>query len=150
MEKFKRQVRNRLIYFRFLLLVPLGLLIAVAVWGSAPNEVNSDIADFSYGAQVGMSAGLAGGIILRMRKYYRATKNVDAMRRLYVAETDERTLAINLRIANTGYFVTLGASFIGSVIAGFFDQEIMIVLLGVGFFMLFLRGVLGIYYGNKL
>ena len=108
------------------------------------------IPSFIQGFQTGVFIAIEMFFIVYMAKYMKAKKDDKALRKMYIAETDEHKILIMQKTGSHGILISLLGLTIGTIIAGFFDSTIFFTLLGATVFVLLVEYLLLAYYSKKL
>lgn len=144
MEQYKKTLRLRirimgLSYFGFTL-----FLIYDQFFAPVQKEVNI-MAEF----QKGLLVGLAVVLMFLVSKYQKALRDDAALKKLYLKAKDERKKAI--MDASGGYVLPACSVIImiAGIVGGYYDKVIFYSLIGCGYFLLTIKGILKIYYMKK-
>ena len=148
MENFKKQLVSRQV------LLTAGLLFAAAALiftGRFEKETVAPehLRGFIDGFQVGIAAGLFAVLLIFAVKHFVAIRNPDRMKKLYIAETDERRLFIKQRTGDIGMNIISYGLVVGTAVAGNLNDTVFLTLLGGSVFVTAVRGFLKIYYNIK-
>ena len=149
MEGFQKTIRNRLI---LLTTGVLGACTAILLSARFEKAVASlaSMQGFTAGFQCGIAASLLGVLFVFIVKYLMAARNPERMKRLYIAETDERNLYIRQQSGSVGMNVITYAIAVGTCMAGNIDDTVFLTLLGVCVFVVSVRGFLKLYYRYRV
>ena len=148
MENFRKQLFNRQI------LLVAGLLLAAAALvftgrfekgTTAPESLRG----FIDGFQVGIAMGLLAVLLIFAVKHFLAIRNPDRMKKLYIAETDERRLFIKQKTGDIGMNIISYGLVVGTAVAGNINDTVFLTLLGACLFVTAVRGFLKIFYNKK-
>lgn len=143
MENFRKQVKRTLIIYIAVLAAAIVLWIVFSVFDIAGNE--NDSSSFRMGACSGITTIMALNIV----RYSAALKNDEELKKLYIAETDERARLIyeksnsaSLRTAT----LVLGLS---AMVASFYSKAVFYTLIYVIFVIIFIQVGFNFYYRRK-
>ena|GEM_PF-1699840 len=134
MEKYKEKVQKITRVFTALISVCGVIAVILCVWqlsGVSIPAVSHDkgLQDFLSGVRIGMFIGFEVVLIYRLTRYRRAIKNPDLLEKLYIQETDERTIFILQKSfsATFGISIILFAFF--GIVASFWSMAVCLTLL---------------------
>ncbi|MDD3393740.1 MAG: DUF2178 domain-containing protein [Anaerotignum sp.] len=141
MENFKKKLKKRILFGAiYCCLVPCLVLILHFAVGETP----------SAGFTAGFATGLAGVALFFVIQSALALRNEEKVRRLYIAETDERQLYIANKAASTSILAILAGIGLAAVVASYCDRTVFYTLLGMLFFICASIGASKLYYSKKL
>ena len=148
MESFRKKLINRQS------LLVAGLLFATAALiftGRFEKETPASerLRGFIDGFQVGIAVCLLVVLIIFAVRHFLAIRDSDRMKKLYIAETDERRLFIKQKTGDIGMNVVLYGLIIGTAVSGNINDTVFLTLLGASLFVTAVRGFLKIYYNKK-
>ena len=149
MEEFKKQLQRRQ------QILVCALLFTASALTLSRKAFNTQAAEqfispaMVYGFQAGlMTALLACGIFLLIRNGM-FLKNPEQLKKLYIEETDERTLLIRQKSGSVGMnFVMFGLA-IAAAVAANFNAMVFFTLLGACVFVSIVRFALKVYYRQR-
>lgn len=141
MEKFKRKLRNRMIYLTVLVIFTLttfGLLMQY------------DLEDYTCGFFVGLVGSLCLCFIISLINYFKLMKNPDKLREEYIKEDDERNQKIKEKVDSTSFitFLLLLAGI--TTIMVFIDHKIATLISCLIWLGVVVKLLLTVYYKKKL
>ena len=142
MENFIRRKKKQLIIYRVLYIVELVAALATLLLDKF-NILNSQ--DTLFSALIGAAAAMLV-FALQTKK---ALKDPERLKKLYVAETDERRISINLsssHLANNLFAVIL---IIGIIVSAFLDTKIYGALFIVAVIWLACKVISELYFNKK-
>ena len=146
MEQYKAKLQRRI---NALSLVAVGtaLIYAGLVFfrGQLP-AVPSFIKGFHIGAFIGLELIIA----FYLGKCMQAIKNADTLKKMRIAETDERTGLVLQKASSLGMSVMFFGLGLAAIISGFLNVVMFFTLLGVLFFALVVFYTLWVYFARKL
>lgn len=149
MEKYKQQVKKRMVLLYLYNALSLIIIILTSIYSNVVPEGNQNISEMIRGFQFGTYLCLQLFLLKYIIKFQQALKTESALKDLYIEENDERTKFIKNKIGGFGFNFTLAVIAAATVTAGFFNQLIFCTLLGVLIFMALTKGVLKLYYRKK-
>ena len=154
MEQFKNKVeaQNRSITISILIWAAICLFGFVFEAGDILIPVTGDghWSSLWHGFISGVSCGILLLMVIALVRNRKALKDEKALRKLYIAETDERTIKIwtSARALAMQTFLMLGLA--AGIIAGYFSMTVSITILAC----VFIHSVIGVlckvYYSRKL
>jgi len=152
MEAFRKMIKTRINIGKVLLLIGAALVAMVFILGERIKNM-LDVPDFLRGVMYGFNIGIVCGfIIIVLRHMYRnisALKDDDKLKKLYIAESDERNLLILQKSGSIGINVNKIGLMIGASVSAYFSMAVFFTLLGACIFVSLTRGVLKLYYQKK-
>lgn len=148
-EKLKAQTRNTTV--GILIWASICLLGFVFEAGDIliPIGENSHWASMWHGFISGVSCGFLVLMVIALIRNLRAMKDEKALRKLYIAETDERNIKIwtSARATAMQTFLMLGLA--AGIVAGYFNMTVSITILAC----IMVHSVIGllckVYYSKK-
>lgn len=146
MDTFKKQLRSRQ------MLLAAGLMIAcsaVTLTGGNNPVLPDFFKGFVDGFQVGLLAVLLGATIFNMIRIQIAVRNPEKLKKLYVAETDERKLFIQQKAGSMGFTIVIFGLVLATIVAGNYNITVFFTLLGATVFVEMVGGFLKIFYKFK-
>lgn len=146
MEEFKKQLRSRQ------MMLVAGLMIAcsaVSLTGGHEPVMPDFFKGFVDGFQVGLLAALLGVTIFFLIRIQIAVRDPEKLKKLYVAETDERKLFIQQKAGSLGFTVVLFGLVLATIVAGNYNITVFFTLLGATVFVEMVGGLLKIFYKLK-
>ena len=141
MELFKKKIKTRIV----LLCAVLLLFVTILLYNQfGASDALKDSLAFSF--QCGFSA--AGSIVLVfwLMKYRGALKDEAKLRLLYNEEKDERMSAIRAKAGIPMVLILSMALVLGGMIIGYFNETVIVVLIGVALFQLLVSLGVKLYY----
>ena len=149
MEEFKKQLQRRQQILACALLFTSSALTLSRRFLTTQAAEQFISPSMVYGFQAGLvTALLACGIFLLIRNGM-FLKNPEQLKKLYIAETDERTLLIRQKSGSVGMNFTLYGLAVGAAVAANLNVTAFFTLLGATFFVALVRLALKLYYRNK-
>jgi len=144
MDEFKKTMRRRQI------LLVAGLLFACSGVLLSRSYIRQPVASefsegFIGGFQFGILLGLLSFLIFFLIRNVLAMRNPDRLRKLYIAETDERIQFIKQKSGSEGLNIITYGLAVGSAIAGNINETVFFTLLGACLFVVSVRGLLKVY-----
>jgi len=148
MEEFRKTLQRRQTY------LSLGLLFAAVVIllgrGLARIQSNSVFApEIVSGFHTGLATAFTAVLLFRTVRIRMMSKNPEQMKKLYIAETDERTLLIKQKSGSVGMNFVLYGLLVGACVAGYFEIIAFFTLLCATVFVALVRLSLKLYYRRK-
>ncbi|MHA6482171.1 hypothetical protein ACX1C1_09775 [Paenibacillus sp. strain BS8-2] len=105
---------------------------------------------FIKGFHIGAFIGLEAFCLIYLGNCIRVIRNEEAMKKMIIAETDERTALIVRNASALGMgMIHLGLG-IATIIAGFLNKTVFFSLMGSQFFILIVFYASWVYYARKL
>lgn len=153
MEQFKKKLeaQTKSITFSILIWAAICLLGFVFEAGDilTPIAGNSHWTSMWHGFISGSSCAFLILMVIALIRNLKATKDDKALRKLYIAETDERTIKIWTSARATAMQVFLMLGLAAGIIAGYFNMIVSLTILAC----VMVHSVIGIlckvYYSKK-
>ncbi len=154
MERFKDKLRldNIVTAICIFFLALFAILAAAAEAGAISFLIAGDSHWQSAwpGFISGAAFGIMGVMVAFLIRNILALRDEKKLKKLYIQETDERTIAIwsNARVA--AYRTFLVVALVAGVIAGYFSITVSITIIACAFFASIIGLIYVIYYSRKL
>lgn len=146
MKAFKKKVQTRIWIFSLLAVGVVLLYIGFLIYRPQLPVLSSFVKGFHQGIFLGLEVIIVGFLVRNVR----AIKSEDALRKLHIEETDERTGQIIQNAATLGISIVLFGLALATAVAGFFNMIAFLTLLGTLLFMLILFFSLWGYYAKRI
>lgn len=143
MENFRKQAKRTLIIYIAVLAVAIVLWVVFTVFDIAGGENNSS--NFREGACAGVTALMA----LNAARYSAALKNDEKLKKLYIAETDERTRLIYEKSNSASFRTVVIVLGLSTMVASFYSETVFYTLIAVIFVIVFIQVGFNFYYRRK-
>lgn len=150
MEKYRQNMKKRAI------LLIAGVVVLTIIFGASHflsnryfNALNFQ-KEFFEGAQAGFFMGLETILIFFTVKTLVALSSDEKLKKQYIRENDERFALIKQKSGHVSYFIILAGLALAIVISSFFNETVFFTLVGVLFFVEFVRIGLKIFYKWRL
>lgn len=127
----------------------IGFIVLTLLYRTRVAVGDENLSDMIRGYQVGIFTGIQLMLLKDIVNYTGAMKDEAKLKKLYIAENDERARLIQDKIGGVGFNFSLAVLGIATVAAGFFNQLVFVTLLAVLIFMAFMKGFLKLYYRRK-
>ena len=153
MKEYRVKVQKRRIWLAAEL---VGVLLVVAASGAysyfvlSREYAESHLHGFVLGIGFGLIITLAGLLVYKIIQCAKALKSEEALRKLYIAETDERTRLINDKVGGFGYNLALAGLALAGAAASFINPAISVTLYAALAYLALLKAALTRYYNAKL
>jgi len=152
LDAFRKKVRARNSIGRVMLLI--GAALAVMDFVMREHIAGGfKAADFFKGFGSAFNIGVIYGImsvaILFIIRNNKALKDDEKLKKLYIAETDERNLSIYQKAGSTGMNTITVGLLIGACVSIYFNMTVFFTLLGACLFVSLVRGVFKLYYHKR-
>ena len=151
MEKYRESLKKRQQVYGFTAaMIPVFTLL-VRVWTNrlAISPGNGHLADFMHGMSVGLLCMIILVLAKGMFSARKALKDEVALKKLYIAETDERTVFLRNKMGVVGVRGAVFLLLFASVIASFFHAVVSFTLAIAAAGISFVFLVVKIYYKAK-
>ena len=148
MDKFRKKLKIRL------LTQITGLICACAAFLFSFNlpkrTSDSDLVyAFEAGFETGIFASFVCLLVLLIIRTSAAIMKPERLKKMYIAETDERILFIRQKSGSVGMSIILYGLVLGTIVAGNLDYTVFFTLLGACMFVGLIQGFLKFYYWKK-
>lgn len=143
MENFRKQAKRTLKIYIAVLITAIALWVVFTVLRIAGGEENSS----SFGT------GACGGIItlmaLNIARYSAALKDDEKLKKLYIAETDERARLIYEKTNSASFRTAIIVLGLSAMVASFYSETVFYTLVAVIFVIAFIQAGFSFYYRRK-
>jgi hypothetical protein len=147
MDDYRKKLSRRLWALGVPAVLFAALNILLSLWFNRQRA--GGIPDFIRGFHWGVMLGVAAVFLYSLVRYTRALRNGEALKKLYIAETDERALMIRQKAAAGGMSLNLMGLAAAAVIAGYFNTTVFFALLGAALFSGLTNIALKLYYRRR-
>jgi len=159
LDAFRKKVRTRNYIGIVLLLIGAALIAMnfimkehVTSGGEAAGFFSDSgfvFSDFGLGFNFGIVCGFMITAIFYIYRNVKALKDDEKLKKLYIAETDERNLLILQKSGSVGLNVITIGLLIGASVSIYFNEMVFFTLLGACLFVSLVRLVFKLYYHKK-
>ena len=151
MDVFRKKVKARVAAGGALLAIGAVLLVAIALFGERITQAEGpeSMRDFAQGFSFGLICALVFIGVFYIFRCVASLSDEEKLKKLYIAETDERNLLIQQKIGGAGLNVCIIGLLIGASISAYFDLTVFFTLAGACFFAAATKAILKRYYRNK-
>lgn len=146
MSKFKQKLRMRIILS---LLAAVGAAAVFFTIYYATGGMGK-LPDFIQGFQVGIFTAVEIVSVLQALFTLLALRNEEKMKKLYIKETDERTILITQKSGSSSFLILTFGLLLATITAGFFSETVFFTLLAAVAFIELVRILAALYYKRKL
>ncbi|WP_138751494.1 hypothetical protein [Paenibacillus sinopodophylli] len=146
MNAYKEKMRTRMNLVSFAAAGAALIFAGLMLYRDHLPVLPSFIKGFHIGAFIGFEVVAAW----YLGKCMRARKNDTEMKKLYIAENDERTGLIFRNASTLGMSIVLIGLGVAAIVSGFFNANVFFTLMGSLIFVLIVFYTLLIYYARKL
>ncbi|HCC35845.1 MAG TPA: hypothetical protein DEQ02_09555 [Ruminococcaceae bacterium] len=152
MEELKKRLRNRQIVLISGLVAACGALLLSRIFLrdiSDTDRLPDFLRGFISGFQTGIVLALFGFMLFFLIRNSMAMRNPDRLKKLYIAETDERGLFIKQKAGSVGMDIIMYGLAVAAAVSGNLNGTVFFSLFGACLFVTLIRAILGIYYSEK-
>ena len=142
MEKFRKQIMIKLV-------LHIVFAVLMAATFLAVYHIYDEKDTFSVGYSAGFCSGLIGAVLVIAFRYLVVLRDTEKLKRIYVAETDERLRLIREKTASGSFTVSILILGFATVIATFFSDTVVCVLAAVIGVMVVIKIAFKFYYDRK-
>lgn len=146
MEKFRKEVKTRLVLIRVFFVVVMAVLLNQQ-FGFVSLPVTGN--EYIEGFQMGLILGMELSLLVLTVKYQWALKNERQLEDLYNKSHDEHTILIRQKAGLPVTWVIGVALVFAAVIAGYYNMTVFYTLLAVAFVQFAVSGTLKVLYSRK-
>lgn len=153
METYRVKIKKRRIW---LIVELIAALLVVGAAGAYSYFVLSYVyaEDWLRGFVLGIGFGLLVAVVMfvvyDIVKCSQALKNEERLRKMYIAETDERTRLINDKVGSFGFSLGLGGLAVAGAAASLLHPVVSVTLFAALAFMTLVKAGLTFYYNKRL
>ena len=149
MEAFKKKLQRRaVVLIGGMVMVWIAYIISFQAFLTGYHSQNI-IDNIRSGFLFGVGVGIYAIMLYFFVQAACAIKNTEKLKRLHIAETDERKQYIKQK---SGAFLAQITGFglaLGAIVAGGFNDVVFFTLLGACYFVLIIHAILKVYYRLK-
>lgn len=155
MEKYYEKVKRRLVVDIMLVIVlmPIAVYTAIVFFKMDSPLVGSSLMEFWGGFINGVRSSIVAGFISFLMvmsvRDWKALKDKEKRKELYIAEHDERLISINEISSRMSFNIILYFIMVAALITGLYDSIISVTLFCVWVFIVVVRIITYIIYSNK-
>lgn len=106
--------------------------------------------DFAEGLITGFFSGIMIVAIYNLSRMFAALKNEEKLKEMYIAETDERNIAIGKETASTATIISVMLTALAAIVAGFINITVCITLAAALLFWAIVTVSVRSYYNKKM
>lgn len=147
MDAFRKKLKARITIGAGIILICVPLLLLNLPLGE--NRGATDLILFAHGVSFGFICLLIFIAVLHICKYSAARKNDEKLKKLYIAETDERTLLIMQKSGSVGMTASIIGLAVSASVSAYFNITVFFTLLGACMFVSLIKGILKLYFRGK-
>ena len=144
MENFRKQAKRTLIIYIAVLIAAIALWSGFSAVEAAGGENNSS----NFGT--GFCAGVIAFMAINILRYSTALKNDEKLKKLYIAETDERGKLICEKSDVSAFKVILCIVVLSAMVASFYSDMVFYTLIAVMLTIIFVKEGFRFYYRRKV
>ena len=148
MEKFKNQLKTRFI-LNCVAVVVFALVIALLSYTVSGRMDEEGPEIYFLGFQTGAATAFTGMLLIFALRLGMALRNPEKLRKLYVAETDERRCFVAQKTGSTGIKAAIGGLFGAAIAAGYYNFTVFVTLIGACLFVCAIVISMKVYYSAK-
>ncbi|MFC4776008.1 hypothetical protein ACFO9Q_04345 [Paenibacillus sp. GCM10023252] len=146
MDTYKEKIRTRTNLVSLAAIAAAIIFLVLTLYREHLPVLPSFIKGFHIGAFIGLELFAA----FYLGKYMRVRHNETAMKKMYIAENDERTALILRNASMLGMSVILIGFTFAAIVSGFFSPTVFFTLMGSLLFVMIVFYALWVYYASKL
>ena len=153
MEKFKEKLRiGNLVTAVYVVLLAIFCVVMIAAEAGLIPLTPAGDSHWQHmwrGFCVGAACGILGMMIFSLVRSTRALKDEKKLKKLYIAETDERTIQVwtAARASAMRFFLLLALA--AGVVAGYFNMVVSITILACAVVLSVMGALFKVYYSIK-
>jgi len=143
MNEFEKKLKRRLNVSTFICLFSVILYLLL-------NFLTKTASDFAQGISMGVFVGIELVSVYMLVSSYTALNNKEKLKEMYINETDERNMAIAKETSQKSALISMIGTALATIVAGFFDKKICLLLCAVVFFDVLVTVLVSMYYKKKM
>lgn len=143
MNEFEKKLKRRLNVSTFICLFSVILYLLL-------NFLTKTASDFAQGISMGVFVGIELVSVYMLVSSYTALNNKEKLKEMYINETDERNMAIAKETSQKSALISMIGIALATIVAGFFDKKICLLLCAVVFFDVLVTVLVSMYYKKKM
>ncbi|MCL1965276.1 MAG: hypothetical protein FWF69_09525 [Firmicutes bacterium] len=148
MTAFKESLRRRVWFCAAGCAGAVMLAVALFAWVKPP-DMDEHLRGFIQGMQAGMLSCAFAFFLLTGIRCRRALMEASRLKRIYIAENDERRRMIRDKIGSVSFLFMMIVLTVATVIFGYYDKTVFFTLLGVTLFVSMTKVGMKLYYQGK-
>lgn len=114
------------------------------------NFLMESASDFADGMILGFFSSVMAVMLIKLVSVHSALKNENELKKMYIAETDERNIAIGKETASTATVISMMCIALAAIVAGFINVTVCITLAAALFFSAIITVSVRAYYNKKM
>jgi uncharacterized membrane protein len=146
MTKFRKTVRNRIIWSIVEAVVAAAAFFIVYFVTDGMGHLPS----FIQGFNAGVFSAMEVVCIIMAVSYAVSLRNEEKLKKLYIEETDERTVLIQQKSGAATLNIIVFCLLLAAIVAGFFNQIVFFTLLACVAFIMLIWICTKLYYKHQL
>lgn len=143
MEEFRKQARKAFKIYTAVLITAIVLWVVFTVLEIGGGENNSS------NFRSGVCAGITTIMAINTVRYSAALKNDEKLKKLYIAETDERTRLIYEKTNSSSFRALVIVLGLSAMVSSFYSDTVFYTLIAVIFVITFIQAIFSFYYRRK-
>jgi len=141
MESYRKKLKKRIVWGGiYCCVIPLLAVVLRFAIGRT----------YATGFTVGFASSLTAIVLICVLQFVRALHNDEKLRKMYIAETDERRQYIASRCASSSILIILALAALSTLVAAYFDRTVFRTLLAVIYGVSLITAGSKLYYSKKL
>ena len=150
MENYKKTLKKRTqIYGALCGLVPVCLLAVNWLSNNALSPLNDHDMGFVHGLASGFTLLVIAFTVYTFARINMALKDESLLKKMYIAETDERRVFIQNKVGSNGMQLAVYLLVLSSVVACYFNIVVTYALVGAALGLALIMLGFKLYYRNK-
>jgi len=150
MEEYKAKLRRRMQLNGTLCgLFPLGMRGLDVLIGNARRPLGGHETDFMRGLMIGFAMFIIAMTVFNMVRIRRALRDEALLKRMYIAETDERAIFIRNKVGGAGIRISIFVLMVAAIIACYFNMTVTYSLIGAAMLIALIKASFKLYYRAK-
>ncbi len=156
MDNYKAKIKNRMIFgvVGLIIFIPIAVYAFMRYFDTKGVVFGTPLKDFIGGLLNGLRGGIVIGFVLfllvTLIKNYFAIRNDEKLKKMFIEENDERTLAICEHSSQVTFNITMFVILAVCVVTGLYNPVISLTLLAVWIFIILTRLITMFYYNKKI
>lgn len=149
MEEFRKQAQKAVKIYKAILIAAVVILVALNVIEITAVLGEKSTNDLSNGFGTGVCASIITFMAISLSRYSAALKNDEKLKKLYIAQTDERERLIFEKTNSSSFRTVIILLGFAAMIASFFSKPIFYTIITIITAIAFIQAAFKFYYRRK-
>ena len=145
MELFKKTIKFRILLLQIFLLLAIAFMLYDQFFMDQSNK------EYMVSClQIGLIFGFSTLAIIKLIQYNRVIRSEKLLKLEYNKEHDERKKIIRSKCGMPMLMITSSVMIVAGIIAGYYNEIILVTLIGAAMFQMTIGAVAKVYYLRKM